>query len=143
MLRRETIFHSIFSIMSNFWILVWRLDGGATTIIARTVLGLVRLNRLVLRRLCRNWESSQRYGPRGLNALARFAWLRFAPARSAPPSSELWSDDKGLPRPPRVPGINPLPERLQVVSIGHLGRLPIGCRLPPRSSLRRPIGSAA
>src|SRR6516162_9213918 len=97
MLRRETIFHSIFSIMSNFWILVWRLDGGATTIIARTVLGLVRLNRLVLRRLCRNWESSQRYGPRGLNALARFAWLRFAPARSAPPSSELWSDDKGLP----------------------------------------------
>jgi len=45
MLRRETIFHSIFSIMPNFWILVWRLDGGATTIIARAVLGLARLNR--------------------------------------------------------------------------------------------------
>ena len=61
MLRRETIFHSIFSIMPNFWILVWRLDGGATTIIARAVLGMARLNRLVRRRLCRNWESSQRY----------------------------------------------------------------------------------
>ena len=58
----ETIFHSIFSFMSNFWILVWRLDGGTITIIARAVLDLARLNRLVLRRLCRNWESSQRYG---------------------------------------------------------------------------------